>query len=50
MTPLQLFALAILLAVTLGLVSGGLVMAAHNFLYALQRWREGWPPPPIPGA
>jgi hypothetical protein len=33
------------LAVILGLVLGGVVMAAHNFLYALQRWREGWPPP-----
>lgn len=45
LSPIQLFALTILLAVILGLVLGGVVMAAHNFLYALQRWREGWPPP-----
>ncbi|KAK0360832.1 hypothetical protein LTR94_025770 [Friedmanniomyces endolithicus] len=42
LTPIQLFALTILLAVVLGLVLGGVLMAAHNFLYALQRWREGW--------
>jgi hypothetical protein len=28
-----------------GLVLGGVTMAAHNFLYAVQRWREGWLPP-----
>jgi DNA-binding CsgD family transcriptional regulator len=45
LTSLQLFALTVVLAVVLGLVLGGVVMAAHNFLYALQRWREGWAPP-----
>lgn len=45
LSPLQLLALAIGLAVVAGLLLGGVIMAAHNFLYALQRWREGWPPP-----
>jgi hypothetical protein len=33
------------LGVLIALISTGFVIAAHNFLYALQRMREGWPAP-----
>jgi hypothetical protein len=43
---LQWLGLIIGLAVVSGLLLGALTTGAHDFLYALQRFREGWSPPP----
>lgn len=45
LTPLQLVVLAIGCAVLAGLLLGAVTMAAHNFLYAVGQWRQGWPAP-----
>ena len=41
----QWFAIVVAVAVLFGLFVPMLMIAAHNFLFALQRLREGWSPP-----
>lgn len=46
LTPLQWLALVGATAGGSSLLIATVMSAAHNFLYAIQRMREGWPPPP----
>lgn len=47
MTPFHWFALVAGVAVLFGLLVPAILVAAHNFLFALQRLREGWSPPSL---
>ena len=46
LTPLQWLGLILAVATLGGILLGTVTMGAHEFLYALQRFREGWSPPP----
>ena len=46
LTPLQWLGLILAVAVLGGILLGMVTMGAHEFLFALQRFREGWSPPP----
>ena len=46
LTPLQWLGLILVVAALGGILLGMVTMGAHEFLYALQRFREGWSPPP----
>jgi DNA-binding CsgD family transcriptional regulator len=48
LTPLQWLGLILAVATLGGILLGTVTMGAHEFLYALQRFREGWSPPPAP--
>ena len=46
LTPLQWLGLILAVATLGGILLGTVTMGTHEFLYALQRFREGWSPPP----
>jgi len=46
LTPVQWLGLILAVAALGGVLLGMVTMGAHEFLYALQRFREGWSPPP----
>ncbi|CAN7298178.1 MULTISPECIES: hypothetical protein [unclassified Caulobacter] len=45
---MQWLGLILAVATLGGILLGTVTMGAHEFLYALQRFREGWSPPPAP--
>jgi DNA-binding CsgD family transcriptional regulator len=46
LTPVQWLGLILAVATLGGVLLGMVTMGAHEFLFALQRFREGWSPPP----
>jgi DNA-binding CsgD family transcriptional regulator len=48
LTPMQWLGLILAVAALGGVLLGMVTMGAHEFLFALQRFREGWSPPPAP--
>jgi DNA-binding CsgD family transcriptional regulator len=46
LTPLQWLGLILAVATLGAILLATVTMGAHEFLYALQRFREGWSPPP----
>lgn len=46
MTPLQWIALVAGIAFVGGLLLSAVMLAAHDFLFAIQQMRQGWAPAP----